>query len=380
MRDDMKDERANNDEGAAEGAAYAPSGSLLPEKRGRALSEAYERLRFDHPGIRAREAAAMLGVSEAELVACRTGNGVIRLRDDFEAILKGLTSLGEVMALTRNDHCVHEKHGVYDKISIGPGHGLVLNHDIDLRLFMSHWRFGFAVREEAKSGVRSSLQFFDIDGSTIHKIYLTDASNRGAHDALIERFRAGDQSDDLCVTPLPSKPPERPDSEIDTRLFRAHWANLQDTHDFFGLLQEFGVTRLQAMRLAGTEFAHQVAPEGLRMLMEQVAAEQTPIMCFVGNPGCIQIHTGPVQTLKVMGPWFNILDPRFNLHLREDAIASAWVVKKPTRDGIVTSLELFDRHGYCFVQFFGERKPGKAELDAWRRAIDALPPARARAA
>ena len=70
---------------------------------------------------------------------------------------------------------------------------------------------------------------------------------------------------------------------------------------------------------------------------------RTPIMCFVGNPGCIQIHTGPIYTLKVMGPWFNILDPTFNLHLREDAIHQGWVVRKPTRDGIVTSLELFDR-------------------------------------
>jgi putative hemin transport protein len=96
-------------------------------------------------------------------------------------------------------------------------------------------------------------------------------------------------------------------------------------------------------------------------------------MCFVGNPGCIQIHTGPVKTLKVMGPWFNILDPSFNLHLREDAIHQAWVVRKPTRDGIVTSLELFDKDGFCFVQFFGERKPGKSEREDWREMVAALP-------
>jgi hypothetical protein len=37
-------------------------------------------------------------------------------------------------------------------------------------------------------------------------------------------------------------------------------------------------------------------------------------MCFVGNRGCIQIHTGPVKNIKIMGPWLNVMDPGFNLH------------------------------------------------------------------
>jgi hypothetical protein len=111
----------------------------------------------------------------------------------------------------------------------------------------------------------------------------------------------------------------------------------------------------------------------LRQMLEAASESQTQIMCFVGNPGCIQILTGSIRTLKPMGPWFNILDPSFNLHLREGAIHHAWVVRKPTRDGIVTSLELFDEDGFCFVQFFGERKPGKTELDGWREIVAALP-------
>lgn len=344
-----------------------------PRLSGARLRQAHERLKSEQPGLRAREAAMKLGVSEAELAASRVGDGVIALDADWGEVLKSLTSLGEVMALTRNEHCVHEKHGVYDKISIGPGHGLVLNHDIDLRLFMAHWRFGFAVTEEVKSGARSSLQFFDIDGAAVHKVYLTDKSNRLAYDALIDRFRCQTQSDVIHVMPLPPKPPELPDEAINAAIFRAHWAALQDTHDFFGLLQEFGVTRLQAMRLAGKEFALPVEPRSLRLLMSAMAEQSVPIMCFVGNKGCIQIHTGPVKTLKPMGPWFNILDPGFNLHLREDAIASAWVVRKPTRDGVVTSLELFDSDGFCFAQFFGERKPGNPEREDWRAAVAALP-------
>jgi len=352
----------------------AVAGPDAPTPHGSAgeLREALIALKERAPGIRARDAARELGVSEAELVACRVGYGVIRLEPDFGAILRAMPAVGEVMVLTRNDHCVHEKHGTFGHVSIGPGHAIVLNHDIDLRLFMSHWRYGFVVTEQVASGLRTSLQVFDIDGMAVHKIYLTAESDRAVFDALVKRFRSAEQSADVAIAPLPPRQPDRPDSEIDVGNFHKHWRALQDTHDFFGLLQEFGVSRAQAMRLAEREFAYPVPSGALRRMLEMAAESKTPIMCFVGNPGCIQIHTGPVETLKTVGPWFNILDPRFNLHLREDAIHEAWVVRKPTRDGIVTSLELFDGTGFCFAQFFGERKPGKSELEAWREIVSGI--------
>jgi len=349
------------------------AGSQAQRLSGTELRTALASLKDRVPGIRARDAAKELGVTEAELVACRSGDNVVRLEPEFAAILRAMPEVGEVMVLTRNDHCVHEKHGRFDHVSIGPGHGLVLNHDVDLRLFMNHWRYGFVVSEEVASGLRTCLQVFDIDGTAVHKIYLTTDSDRSAFDALVKRFRSPEQSPDIVIAPLPRRRPDRPDAEIDVANFHKHWRALQDTHDFFGLLQEFGVNRSQAMRLAEAEFAYRVEPAALRRMLERAATTGTPIMCFVGNPGCIQIHTGPIETLKVVGPWYNILDRRFNLHLREDAIHQAWVVRKPTRDGIVTSLELFNSDGFCFVQFFGERKPGKAEIEAWREILAALP-------
>ena len=86
--------------------------------------------------------------------------------------------------------------------------------------------------------------------------------------------------------------------------------------------------------------------------------------------GCIQIHTGEVKNLVTTGPWYNVLDPEFNMHLREDAIVSSFIVKKPSVDGIVTSLEIFDAKGEMIVQFFGKRKPGIPELESWREIVN----------
>nr|MBX2805096.1 hypothetical protein [Hyphomicrobiales bacterium] len=81
------------------------------------LRNAFEALKERSPGLRTRDASKELGVTEAELAACRVGDGIIRLTSDFAEILGELPEVGEVMALTRNEHCVHEKHGAFDNVS-----------------------------------------------------------------------------------------------------------------------------------------------------------------------------------------------------------------------------------------------------------------------
>jgi putative hemin transport protein len=170
-------------------------------------------------------------------------------------------------------------------------------------------------------------------------------------------------------TAEPPPKPETPDEQVDAVAFQAAWAALRDTHEFFGLLRRHGVTRTQALRLASPEFAQTVEPGTAQELLLRAAQQGVPIMVFVGNPGMIQIHSGPVRRVELMGPWLNVLDPGFNLHLREDHIASAWLVRKPTVDGLVSSLELFDSAGRTIAMFFGERKPGQAERCEWRELL-----------
>ncbi len=331
-------------------------------------------LRSAEPMLRARDAAKKLGVSEAELVACRCGETVRRLTGPWGEIIKLFPNLGEVMVLTRNEHAVHEKVGSFSKISIFKSMGLVLDEDIDLRLFLDHWQSGYAVTEETRSGTRQSLQFFDLDGTAVHKIYLREASNHQAYEDLISGALDPNQQPGQPVSALPARQADRPDAEIDRAALRKRWCELQDVHDFHAMLKDVGVGRTQSFRLVGEEYAYQVGLETFKTALEAAAGTATPIMIFAGNPGVIQIHTGPVEKLKALGPWFNVLDEGFNLHLRMDAIDTAWVIRKPTRDGIVTSLEIYDAQGDQIAWMFGKRKPGELEREDWRGIIDALEP------
>ena len=67
-----------------------------------------------------------------------------------------------------------------------------------------------------------------------------------------------------------------------------------------------------------------------------------------------------------------MLDTRFNLRLREDAVALTCMVKKPTSDGVITSLELFDAWGETIAMLFGKRKPGIPEAPNWRELLAEL--------
>lgn len=336
-----------------------------------ALAARWDELRRARQGLRIRDAAVQLGVSELELAAIAIGGDTVRLAGPARDILQAVPTLGRVMALTRNEHCVHERKGVYENISFNGHVGLALGPDIDLRIFVGSWTHALAVSEAGKDGPRRSLQFFDAAGTALHKIYLLPESDLAAYAALVARFRAADQSPGARVEAWAPKP-EPDGGAVDVGAFHADWDALQDTHDFITLLRRHKVARLRALRLAGIGRAVRLTALAGRTVLAEAAARALPIMVFVGNHGMIQIHTGPVVRALATGPWFNVLDPDFNLHLRETGIAEAWLVRKPTRDGIVTSVELFDDAGGLIATYFGKRKPGQPEDPAWRELAERL--------
>ena len=342
-------------------------------EKSQGLKAAWDQLKVAEPGLRIREAAEKLGVSELELLITGVGEDVSWLRPEPQAILQALEPLGELMGLTRNDHAVIERKGIYQNFTFFDAHhmGQAVNPDIDLRLFMRHWKYCLAVAVMARGKVRNSIQFFDGAGTALHKVYTLPESDEQAYQALLDQFRSESQPTELGLPPAADYKPQNGQPEPEA--LRRDWEALQDTHDFVHLLRKHKTHRLEANHLVGSDLAFPLAAGSLDVLLERAAENQTPIMVFVGNHGIIQIHTGPIRKVARMGIWENVLDPKFNLHVNTEAISEAWVVRKPTVDGIVTSVEFYDHDGAIVLQCFGKRKPGLPELPEWRSLIDALP-------
>lgn len=329
------------------------------------LLQRWQALIVDEPKLRARNAAARLGVSEGELLAARCGDGVIRLRPDFHELLNELVKIGQVLTITRNEYAVHEKRGYYSNLQLGEHIGGAFDHNINLRLFFNNWAHGFAVSEQG----RDSLQIFDRDGTSVHKIYHTDNSDPDAWQRIVKDFRSHDQTPGM--TPQAARQPyaaQSPD-QVDTTNLLEQWRAIEDIHEFWSMLRDHKLRRLDALRLATPDLARQVAPDAWRALLGNAAKTGLPIMIFTRSPGVAQIHTGPIHKLVEAGDWFNILDPTFNLHMRPEAVSEAWVVYRPTKTGGQTSLELYHENGQLISHVFGAVNTQAPELRGWRALL-----------
>lgn len=322
--------------------------------------------------MRARDLADSLGVSEAEVLAADAGRGVTRIAAHPDALMRAMPGFGQVMALTRNGSAVIEKDGTYGEYHPGDHAAMVLSPAIDLRIFPSHWVHAFAVEAERGGALRRSVQVFDAAGDSVHKVFLPPEAPAEAWADLVARLRLPDQSETLDMSPRAPTEPARADAARADRL-RAEWDKLTDTHQFLQLVRKMKMNRLGAYRIAGAPYVRALDPGCFHGLLTGLADGGLPFMLFVGNRGCIEIHGGPIATVKPTGPWLNILDPGFNLHLRADHVAEVWAVTKPTRRGPAVSVEAFDADGGLILQAFGMRQ-GEADMTGpWDALVADLP-------
>ncbi|WP_339723001.1 hemin-degrading factor [Marinomonas primoryensis] len=338
------------------------------------LTKKYHQYAMENTKARRRDVADALKTSEAALIDEQAGLQSIRLNRDIKAIIEALPTLGYVMILMRNDHAVHERKGVYQNVKINGAMGLIIADDrsIDLRLFLSQWKHVFAVKELVGSTERYSLQFFNGEGITIQKLFLQPESDLQAYESLLDLYANEDQSSPLMFVKTEHKTNLADDNDVDQTQLISDWSNLTDVHQFMGLLKRHNVSREQAFKLVGIQYAEMFSVNKLEETLHKIVQEAVSIMCFVGNKGGIQIHTGAINKVVKMGDWLNVLDPEFNLHLLMPGVANAWLIRKPSSNGIITSLELYDANGDQIAQFFGQRTEGKSENPQWRALVEAM--------
>ncbi|MFS4583527.1 hemin-degrading factor [Phaeobacter sp. C3_T13_0] len=324
--------------------------------------------RTEHAKLRDRDFAEKFQISEAQLVAAYVGHGVTRVSAAPDDLMPQICDLGEVMALTRNTSCVIEKVGKYENYHSGQHASMILTEAIDLRFFPRHFVSAFAVERPGDDGPKRSIQIFDAAGDAVHKVHLRPNSNIDAYTQLINKLALEDQSAEQPVEPR--KPAEAPKADPEkAEMLRSEWTKMTDTHQFMRLTSKLKMNRLGAYRIAGEPFVRALAPEAVNTMLHAARDQAVEVMIFVGNMGCIEIHGGPIQTLREMGRWQNILDPGFDLHLRRDHIAEVWAVNKPTQRGDAVSVEAFDAEGGLILQVFGRRTEAKDHRPAWNTLV-----------
>lgn len=329
----------------------------------RTLKQRWETFKAANPKVRIRDAAKQLGVSEAELVATNENN--IRLRSDMSAILELLPTLADVMALTRNDAVVHEVTAPFQGMRQRDNTVMFFREGQDTRYFTEAWSYAYAVNENE----RLSLQFFDTQGDAVHKVYLKENSELKAYQCLIKRFKADDQTPlviERTTTVIASDTSQTVD--IDAVELRQQWAAIRNVHQGNQIIKAHG-DRLAAYRALGDEYAKSLPVDSVEFLLTDLSEQQAGCMIFVMNEHAVQSFAGKISRLMRTGPWFNVLDPHFNLHLRTEAIAQVWMIRKPSDDGWVHSFSIFDEHEQEIMIVTDQRSRGEEESATWLNVI-----------
>lgn len=331
--------------------------------------ENYQQAKEANPGKYARDLAGILNISEAELAHLRVSHDAGRLEVDARTLLAALENMGVTKSITRNDYAVHEQLGRYENQHLNGHAGLILNpRALDLRLFLQHWVHIFCMTERHTQGDRYSIQFFDAAGNAVHKVYTTDETDMAAWNALMAQYLS-EENPQLEITRVQKT---QDAAQPQTADVDAEWRAMTDVHQFFQLLRRNNLSRQQAFRAVGDDLAYRVDNGSLTQILEATRDGKNEIMIFVGNLGCVQIFTGEIEQVRPHNEWINIFNSRFTLHLIESAIAESWVTRKPTKDGFVTSLELFAADGTQIAQLYGQRTEGQPEQQQWSEQIAAL--------
>src|ERR1700677_4690731 len=100
--------------------------------RGRGdLSYRRDTLLASQPDLRGRALAERLGICEAQLLFIDQGRSARLLEPAWPAILERVSSLGTVMAFTRNECAIHGKIGRYGEVTSENGIALVVGEEIN---------------------------------------------------------------------------------------------------------------------------------------------------------------------------------------------------------------------------------------------------------
>lgn len=340
------------------------------------LAEQYQQLISADPRLRILEAARRLDVSELELLELCLGQDVVRLQADWKEFTAQLWKLEGGKASTRNDYVIQEWQTNYRKIfcAASPQSEGTCKEDADFHFSLKEWRYGYAVRTAVDERSLHSFQFFNKYGQSIHKVFLTSKSNPLAFHKLLEAYRANNQTNrikPLLKRQIRSRTPKF--SIERKRLFQWEWLQLQAPSEFSTLLKKYKLKRQQAVQMAPNGYAFKVNKVGIKLFLNSLAGTNSPIRIFVGNTGCLQTYQGTIDSTQEAEAWFTARDLDFKLHVNMHGVAESWVVKYPTVQGVVTSLEVFSLEGKMILQCLPSTPTEATISERWRKAIEVLP-------
>ena len=271
--------------------------------------------------VRIRDAAAKLLVSEVELLSTSIGESVHFINfKDFNTFLNDILSLDKIMLLTRSDYVVHEITVETNNITLD-SNNLIFDKTTSqplLRLNPDDFHYCLSELKEHQGKNLYSFQFFNKCGNSVIKIYLKGKSEN-VFEKIISKYK----------------------TDYDYSIQKNQPHNIKQTYDSnnLSIQYEFGSPPIKES-IMFKEFDGSI----LRTTMEALAKNSISTQFYGIGPNTIQYYNGIIKNVLDYGPWINVIDKKFNIHILENKIISSRLNSFNIKNKNYHSISFFDKN------------------------------------
>ena len=278
----------------------------------------------DNKKVRIKDAAEILSTNEAALLSTEIGEKIYFLKiSNFEDFFIQLSNIDKVMFLIRSQYVVHET-------TINPSqikylnNKLIINNQPDYTLIdydIKSFKYVFYEQKKHSGRTLKSFQFFNQFGTAVLKIYLRGKKNL-EFNQIAETF-CTDYAYELQEE-ISSKPLIRQFSEF--------------YYSEYGIDNNF---------INKTDYEKNF----LRKLLELLTDNKIPTRIHAFGENIFQQYSGKIKKLIDFGPWVNIMDKNFNLHVLEEKIIRTTVSHLISNENELLTISFVDDNNYKVLEF-----------------------------
>ena len=282
------------------------------------LKSKWKTFQKDNPKVRIRDAAYQMKVSEAELLSTEINETVsFLLIEDMTAFIKDILKVDKIMLLIRSDYVVHEKTIKTKNIRLEDNQIIDLDKNgckiLDFNI--DAFEYVFFQKKMHSNRELKSFQFFDKVGRAILKIYLK-GKDLGLFDEIELKYKK------IYNYEMQS------DLDINN-------SNLLDSKIKINLPYDTSNSKATCRN---------ISVKSLRLILENASEMKIPIQIHALGLGTIQYHIDTVRNIVDYGPWINVIDQKFNLHVLGNGLTKASLVQYQFKDCQQYLINFFDKN------------------------------------
>ncbi len=308
-----------------------------------------------------------LGLTELDVVDQQLGVNSIALKTNFLEIMNSLPSLGYTATRVYNNIAIQECKGFYMATVCENTINIIMANakEAGVKVLLDSWQCIYAVRELTELGYRYSLQIFGENGKAVKKIFMQPQSNFYAYQDIIDGHKSNEEQTQQAI----QKSISNIRKDVDVRELILDWRKEGSINHAEELTKKYKISYQEIYRYIGDVYAEELSVKKLEIIMEQAAERNMPMSFYTFNNGVSQYYSGVLDNVYASGDCLHCMAADFSLQILETSIANAWLVRKATSSGIVTSLEFYDSYGNQLLKLHGQyNKYG--ESIHWKRLAE----------